>query len=117
MADIPDLSAKEMALLKQKIQRTAELKQQYLKQVHNPYRHASGEGGFVFDPAVARYQALRAGGYERFKPTWRNGLGAFGVVIFPMLVYGYFLHKERSEKEHRFRTGQVSYRDRLFKFV
>ncbi|XP_059474296.1 uncharacterized protein LOC132195973 [Neocloeon triangulifer] len=116
MADTPDISPREMAILKDKMQRTAELKQHYLKQIHNPYRHASGEGGTVLDPAIARFQALRAGGYERFKPTWKNGLVSFAVVVLPMLSYGTTLYKRRNEREHKIRTGQISYEDRKFKF-
>jgi hypothetical protein len=42
-----DISAKELALLQEKIRRTNLLKKEYLRHIHNPYRHATGEGGFV----------------------------------------------------------------------
>jgi hypothetical protein len=42
-----DISPKELALLQEKIRRTNLLKKEYLRHIHNPYRHATGEGGFV----------------------------------------------------------------------
>lgn len=42
---------------------------------------------------------------------------AIGVGVLPILALGYLVQKERKDKEHRFRTGQVAYKDRLFKFI
>jgi hypothetical protein len=42
-----DISPKELELLQEKIRRTNLLKKEYLRHIHNPYRHATGEGGFV----------------------------------------------------------------------
>ena len=40
------VSAEEQ-LMQQKQQRTAALRQEYIKAVSNPHRHASGEGGVI----------------------------------------------------------------------
>lgn len=60
---------------------------------------------------------MRVSNYEHFKPTARSvRVGGFAVVL-PILIYGYMLKKERDTREHKFRTGQVAYADRKFKFI
>lgn len=34
-------------VIKFRAERTAALRQKFLKEIHNPYRHASGEGGYL----------------------------------------------------------------------
>lgn len=42
-----DISRQDLQILEEKAQRRAVLKQEYLKQISNPHRHASMEGGTV----------------------------------------------------------------------
>lgn len=42
---MPELSAAEKEFLRRKHEQTLKLRAEYLKQISNPYRHATGEGG------------------------------------------------------------------------
>ncbi|XP_063696760.1 uncharacterized protein LOC134827843 [Culicoides brevitarsis] len=113
MAD-PSL-ADEVA--KFKAERRARLRAEYWKQTTNPYTHARGEGGFVFDPAIQRFNSTRASLIDYFKPNFRSLVPFMSCSIIPMLIFGYLVYKDRSAREHAIRTGQVAYRDRGWKFI
>lgn len=42
-----DLTREEQKILQQKHAKRLELRKEYIKQIHNPYKHASGEGTLV----------------------------------------------------------------------
>lgn len=66
---------------------------------------------------MQRFQAMRVSNFEHFKPTLKSfGTGMF-VVVLPIIAYTWFLKYERDTREAAVRTGQVSYRDRKFKFI
>ncbi|KAF7995133.1 hypothetical protein HCN44_004605 [Aphidius gifuensis] len=112
-----DVSRVERKILEEKAKRRAILRHEYLKQIENPFRQALGTGGTVDDPSVNRFMAMRAAGAEYFKPTWKNGLWQLGWVVAPIVIVTYVVYKSREAKEHSYRTGQVSYRDRPEKFI
>lgn len=60
---------------------------------------------------------MRATQWNYFKPTYKSGWVGFCSFIVPFSIMFYLVKNERDEKEHQFRTGQVAYKDRLFKFV
>ncbi|KAJ6639923.1 hypothetical protein Bhyg_12670 [Pseudolycoriella hygida] len=88
-------SAEERRLLLERAQRRAVLRAEFLKQTTNPFVH--GEGGNLYDPGYYRHQAMRVSLVDYFRPTSTT------------------LH--RNAKEHQYRTGQVAYKDRKFKFI
>lgn len=59
---------------------------------------------------------MRVSGVEHFKPTSKT-LQALMIVVVPMLAYGYWIKSDRDAREQEFRTGQVAYKDRRFKFI
>lgn len=59
---------------------------------------------------------MRISGTEHFKPTSKT-LQALMVVVIPMFAYGYWIKSDRDRREQEYRTGQVSYKDRRFKFI
>lgn len=59
---------------------------------------------------------MRVSGYEHFKPNAKTLRGLM-VVVAPMLLYGYWIKSDRDFKENEYRTGQVAYKDRRFKFI
>lgn len=66
---------------------------------------------------MARFQAMRVSNYEHFRPTgtaFRTGMFA---VVLPIVVYAWALKTERDGREQKYRTGQVAYKDRQFKFI
>ncbi|XP_017474924.1 PREDICTED: uncharacterized protein LOC108365421 isoform X2 [Rhagoletis zephyria] len=113
---MPDLSAAEKDFLHRKHEQTQKLRAEYLKQISNPFKHATGEGGTLFDAGLARFQAMRVSNYDHFKPTGVAFRAGFFAVVLPIVVYAWALKTERAGREHKYRTGQVAYKDRRFKF-
>ncbi|KAH8355251.1 hypothetical protein KR093_009523 [Drosophila rubida] len=111
------LSKEEEAFIKRKHEHTLKLRNEYLKQSSNPFRHATGEGGTVFDAGLARFQAMRVSNYEHFRPTGHSfRMGMFAVVL-PIVAYAWALKSERDCREEKYRSGLVAYKDRQFKFI
>ncbi|EAA00737.4 AGAP011829-PA, partial [Anopheles gambiae str. PEST] len=101
----------------EKAARRAALRNEYWRTMTNPHNHLRGESGGVFDTGLARFQAMRVNHYEHFKPTGRSfKIGLFTVVI-PIIVYAKMMKNERDQREQQYRTGQVAYADRRFKFI
>jgi len=111
------LSEAEKKVLLEKHNRAMELRAEFIKQSQNPFRHGTGEGGTLFDAGVARFQAMRVNHYEHFKPTFKAFKVGMLAVVLPIGIYAWMLKSERDAREHQYRTGQVAYKDRLFKFI
>ncbi|KAG5681716.1 hypothetical protein PVAND_011126 [Polypedilum vanderplanki] len=103
--------------LRSQQKRVLELRQQFLRKSMDPYRHMTGEGGHVFDPGFYRFQAMRATQWDHFKPTAKTAKYGFWFLIFPLTTMYYLVSTEREAKEKKYRTGQVAYQDRSFKFI
>ncbi|KDR12405.1 uncharacterized protein LOC110836277 [Zootermopsis nevadensis] len=97
--------------------RRVALREEYIKQITNPHRHGTGEGGILFDSGIQRFMSMRATEYDHFKATPKTSLYGLGFVVIPIIAYGYMLKSSRDAQEHKYRTGQVAYKDRRFKFV
>ncbi|XP_043286097.1 uncharacterized protein ND-B15 [Venturia canescens] len=91
------------------------LRHKYLEEVGNPYRPAS-EGGALFDSGLQRLHSMVVTQSEFFRPNWKTGLYYMGVVVLPIAIMTFWIVGDKDKQEHRYRTGQVSYRDREFKF-
>lgn len=114
---MPELSTAEKQLLLKKHERASRLRAEFQKQITNPYRHATMEGGTVFDAGMQRFQAMRVNHYEHFRPTGKAFRLGFFTVIFPICAFAYIFKTDRDIKEQKYRTGQVAYKDRQFKFI
>ncbi|XP_063988209.1 NADH dehydrogenase [ubiquinone] 1 beta subcomplex subunit 4 [Diachasmimorpha longicaudata] len=114
--EVFDISPVQRKILEEKQKRATALRHEYLQQRLNPFRHATGFGGVVEDPAILRFQAHRATIYERFKPTWGNAAFHFGATILPMIIGILIVGADRRKTEHLRRTGHVSYYDRDYRF-
>ncbi|CAK1541907.1 unnamed protein product [Leptosia nina] len=114
MAEKYGISEAEYAIIKKQAAKRAEMRREFLKQRTNPFKHAA-EAGFVFDEGHQRFISMKVTQFEYFKPNRRNALFGIGTIVIPMFVYGYLIHKERSTREAKVRSGEIRYRDRLFK--
>ncbi|KAF4518362.1 hypothetical protein B566_EDAN007089 [Ephemera danica] len=112
-----DTSPEDMRRFQLKAEQRAVLKKEYWKQITNPHRHASNEGGTLFDAGVQRFMALKVTGYDHFRPTPRSAGYALGFVVIPIVAYTWLLKSSRDCQEEKYRTGQVAYKDRRFKFI
>ncbi|XP_023019571.1 NADH dehydrogenase [ubiquinone] 1 beta subcomplex subunit 4 [Leptinotarsa decemlineata] len=112
--DVDDATRK---LLEEKAKRRLVLREQFLKMKSDPFQHATGEGGTVFDPAMQRFQAMKVTGFEHFKPSPKNGIYGVLFVVVPMAIMTYAMQTSRDNKEASYRRGEVAYKDRSFKFI
>ncbi|KAK7080833.1 hypothetical protein SK128_017104 [Halocaridina rubra] len=109
--------ADEAEKLRQRAAMRAAVKKEFIKQAYNPHRHASGEGGFLFDPALQRFLSMRVTHYEYFKPTPKSSLIGFGLLVVPIVGYALFMKYHHDDFERQCSTGQIAYKDRRNKFV
>ncbi|XP_022908936.1 uncharacterized protein [Onthophagus taurus] len=112
-----NVTAEQRKILEEKAKRRLVLRNEFLKQSANPYRHALNEGGTVFDPAVQRFVSMKVTTYEHFKPNFKNSIMFLALAGIPFSIYSYFMYKSRTENEARYRRGEIAYKDRLFKFI
>ncbi|EDS45515.1 NADH:ubiquinone dehydrogenase [Culex quinquefasciatus] len=100
-----------------KAARRAALRTEYWRTMTNPHAHLHGESGGVYDLGLARFQAMRVSNFEHFKPTGRSFKIGMLTVVLPIVGYAWMLKRERDAREAQYRTGQVAYKDRRFKFI
>ncbi|XP_046742167.1 NADH dehydrogenase [ubiquinone] 1 beta subcomplex subunit 4 [Diprion similis] len=112
-----DISPEQLRLEIKRNARRNELRQELHKIAFNPYRAGTGEGGAPLDPGIQRFMSARAKTYEYFRPTLKGGLKYYTAIWTPIIFFSWLVKTNRDEKEHRYRTGQVSYADREFKFA
>ncbi|XP_018327533.1 NADH dehydrogenase [ubiquinone] 1 beta subcomplex subunit 4 [Agrilus planipennis] len=107
----------EQEKLIEKSKRRAFLREEFLKQTTNPFRHATGEGGTVFDPAIQRYSAMIINQYDYFRPTPKTSFMGIVLIVIPFCSYWYLLKTTREKREQQYRSGEIPYSKRLFKFI
>lgn len=107
-----DVSAKQREILQFKYMRRSQLRQQYLKEIHNPMAQTMPQ-----DDAIQRLALLRSQHefvvQTRFWPHIVTGIAYIGTIYLCARILKYFKDKQ----EHIYRTGQLSYRDREYKFA
>jgi NADH dehydrogenase (ubiquinone) 1 beta subcomplex subunit 4 len=69
-----DVTAKNKRLVHEYAKRRAVLREEYIKQITNPHRHKTGEGGTLFDSGAQRFMSMGATEYDHFRPTPRTSL-------------------------------------------
>ncbi|KAI5701526.1 uncharacterized protein LOC103514037 [Diaphorina citri] len=104
-------------LFEKKTKMRMALREEFIKQVYNPHRHATGEGGVLFDPAMQRYMTMSTNRYRYFKPTPKTSWLGLGLILGPIVATMLYIQKTKDDDEHQLRTGQVAYRDRWNKFL
>merc|ERR1711980_51805 len=114
--NMADSGPESAAAIRERAAIKAAIKREFQKQTLNPHRHASGEGGFLFDPALQRFMSMRASQYDFFKPTPKTSILGLLLFVLPIGGYGWLLKRDKEQFEKRIRTGQVAYADREYKF-
>lgn len=106
-----DISPEEREVKEWRYTRRLELRKEYLKEVQDPRRVDP-----ILDRGWQRFYATRVQLEYIFKPTLFNTLlmiAATGGLIWGTAM---MLKTSRANKEKLYRTGQISYQDRMFKF-
>ncbi|XP_026488657.1 uncharacterized protein LOC113395303 [Vanessa tameamea] len=114
MAEKYGLSESEYQLILKQAARRAEMRKEFLKQRTNPWKNAA-EAGYVFDEAHQRFVSMKATQVDFFQPNRRTALFGICSIIIPMFTYGYLIYNERNGREEKVRSGELRYKDRLFK--
>lgn len=60
---------------------------------------------------------MRISHYDHFKPTGHALRTGLFTVAIPILLYTWWIKFDRDRREQKFRTGEVAYKDRQFKFI
>nr|XP_012217049.1 PREDICTED: uncharacterized protein LOC105668928 [Linepithema humile] len=107
---IYDVSPQEEEIALWRDAKRKQLRELYLKQSEHPTK------SLLFDTGIYRYASAKTSLEVHFIPTALNYLTRMGVVIALITVTALHLKRSRGAKEHLYRTGQVSYADRQFKF-
>ncbi|CAH0720233.1 unnamed protein product, partial [Brenthis ino] len=114
MADQYGISESQYKLIQMQAARRAEMRREFLKQRTNPWKNAS-EAGYVFDEAHQRFISMKVTQFDHFKPNRRTTLFGMCAIVLPMLTYGYLIKNDRDGREAKIRSGELRYKDRLFK--
>ncbi|GLH10229.1 NADH dehydrogenase [ubiquinone] 1 beta subcomplex subunit 4 [Gryllus bimaculatus] len=69
-----------------------------------------------FDSGIQRFMSMRTTMYDHFRPTTKATGYGFALLLAPLVLYTWLLKSSRDSTEKLYRTGQVAYRDRNFKF-
>ncbi|KAK0084110.1 hypothetical protein PV325_007600 [Microctonus aethiopoides] len=111
-----DIDPVQREILEHRAARRQMLREEYLKQHLNPYRAMANQGGALDDIAINRYTAMRATFKEFARPTVKNSLWTLCFFVTPFVIAVVSAKYIRDKQENKIRTGQVSYRDRDYKF-
>ncbi|XP_005109486.1 uncharacterized protein LOC101850443 [Aplysia californica] len=110
-----DATPEELRAIKERGKMRQALRSEWTKKFTNPWK-SSHDGGFLFDPAVQRFIALKATQAERFKGTFRSAVVSSILFVLPVAILSYSTISKKEEREKRFRNGEVMYKDRESKF-
>ncbi|XP_066249850.1 NADH dehydrogenase [ubiquinone] 1 beta subcomplex subunit 4 [Euwallacea similis] len=108
-----DASSQTQRVSQEKLQRKLYLRNEFLKQKSDPFRHASEAGGAVFDSALLRYQSLSVNYSQFFRPNGKNIFHGIFYLLLPMTGAYYVIYNSRRKKEEAYRKGEVAYKDRI----
>lgn len=111
---IYNVTEEELRAVQERAAMRAEMKQEFQRKYNNPFR---GVGGYIHDPQMQRFLSMRATLWDQFKPAPKNFLFAFSVTVIPVAFLTYLLQTTRDKRERQYRNGEISYRDREYKFV
>ncbi|XP_014614005.1 PREDICTED: NADH dehydrogenase [ubiquinone] 1 beta subcomplex subunit 4 [Polistes canadensis] len=106
-----DISPDEREVKEWKYARRLELRNEYLRELQDPRRVDP-----ILDRGWQRFYATRVQLEYIFKPTLFNTFLMVAMTGGLIWSTAMILKSSRASKEKLYRTGQVSYQDRMFKF-
>ncbi|GFX28042.1 uncharacterized protein TNCV_774261 [Trichonephila clavipes] len=109
---LPDATPEEIRLVNERIKLRKALRAEYLRKATDP--HCTEP--IVFDPLMQRYYSMHATLTDRFVPTFKNWCQYMLTCIIPIVAYGWYLKWSWEKSEKKYRSGEIEYKDRLFKY-
>lgn len=64
-----------------------------------------------------RFQSMRVSHTEFFKPNFKTFKWGALLVVLPVIGFAQLFKWDRETREKKYRNGEVSYRERPWKFV
>ncbi|GFT43556.1 uncharacterized protein NPIL_567261 [Nephila pilipes] len=108
----PDASPEEIRLVNERIKLRKALRAEYLRKATDPHSTEP----IVFDPVMQRYYAMQMTLTDRFIPTFKNWCQYMITCVIPIVAYAWYLKYSTEKKEKKYRSGEIGYADRLFKY-
>ncbi|KAF8777219.1 uncharacterized protein LOC129976107 [Argiope bruennichi] len=108
----PDATPEEIRLVNERIKLRKALRAEYLRKVTDPHSTEP----IVFDPLMQRYYSMHMTLTDRFIPTFKNWCQYMLTCIIPIVLFGIYLQRSGEKFEKKIRSGEVEYKDRLFKY-
>ncbi|KAH9493102.1 hypothetical protein Btru_022314 [Bulinus truncatus] len=110
-----DATPEELKAVRERAKLRQSLKAEWIKKSTDPWKGRES-GGFLFDPAVQRFIALKATQAERFKGSFKSAAMACLMFVVPVGLLYYSAVKNKADKERKYRNGEVMYKDRVDRF-
>ncbi|GIY91032.1 complex I-B15 [Caerostris extrusa] len=108
----PDATPEEVRLVNERVKLRKALRAEYLRKATDPHSTEP----VVFDPVMQRYYAMHMTLTERFIPTFKNWCEYMITCIIPIVGFALLLKWSGDKHEKKCRTGEIEYKDRLFKY-
>nr|XP_033338886.1 uncharacterized protein LOC117227600 isoform X1 [Megalopta genalis]XP_033338887.1 uncharacterized protein LOC117227600 isoform X2 [Megalopta genalis] len=109
--ELYDISAKDREVLEWQAARRKQLRESYLKQVHNPVNQK-----LVMDPGIHRYSYVRQYYHLLDRINLRNFTIGTLLLMFTMWATRNTIVQEQDETRKKLWTGQTKYADVVYKF-
>jgi len=87
-----------------------QLREMYLRDAGHPTK------SLLFDEGIHRYASSKAAIETFFVPSVVGYITRVGVVAALVIGTAWGLKTRREKREHMYRTGQISYADRSYRF-
>ncbi|XP_054714703.1 uncharacterized protein LOC129224296 [Uloborus diversus] len=107
-----DASAEEIRLVNERLKMRKALRAEYLRKFTDPHSTEP----YVFDPQMQRFYSMHMTVWDRFIPTVKNWSVYMCTIILPVVGYALWLKSSKEKFEKKCRTGELEYKDRIFKF-
>ncbi|KAL0127153.1 hypothetical protein PUN28_005437 [Cardiocondyla obscurior] len=109
--NIYDLTPEQREISLWKDAKRKQLREMYLKDSGHPTK------SLVFDEGIHRYASAKVAIEKYFVPTALGYVTRFATVIGVIALTAYTLQTRRDAREHKYRTGQISYAVRTHRFT
>ncbi|XP_035226054.1 uncharacterized protein LOC118198473 isoform X2 [Stegodyphus dumicola] len=108
----PDASPEEIHLVNERLKLRRALRQEYLRKATDPH----STDPLIFDPMMQRYYSMHMTVAERFIPTFKNWVKYMCSIVVPVVGFALLLKWSRDKTERKIRSGEIEYKDRVFKY-
>ncbi|XP_031827243.1 NADH dehydrogenase (ubiquinone) B15 subunit [Nomia melanderi] len=107
-----DVSKKQMEVIEYRNARRKVLREDYLKQIHNPIKQE-----LLMDHGIHRFGIMRIANEYHSAINGRCLVVGIGGTLAAIGIFYLIAKNYKNKIEHQYRTGQIAYADRHNKFM